>query len=94
AICRHSGDAEHIAAVQSGDAGVSAAAVAEETAGKAASKKGAPSDKGAVSSPSDMLPAGKLEVPFRAVDAVERGPADVPTLVGASVRPLLEPPTA
>ena len=39
AICRHQDGVEHVAALQSEDAGISAAAYGEETAGKAASKK-------------------------------------------------------
>lgn len=94
AICRHQDGVEHVAALQSEDAGISAAAYGEETAGKAASKKGAPADSGSISWASDMLPAPGLPVPFRANEAAERIPADVPVLVGASLRPLLEPPSA
>lgn len=94
AICRHAGEAEHIAAVRSGDSGISAAAIGEETAGKAASKQSAPADKSSASSPSDMLPAAKLALPFRVEDALERSPPDVRILVGASPPPLLEPPSA
>ncbi|MGZ8333467.1 MAG: hypothetical protein ACXWUZ_10040 [Allosphingosinicella sp.] len=93
AICRHQDGVEHVAALQSDDAGISAAAYGEETAGKAAPGKGTPADAGAVHSPSDMLPTPGLRAPFRASEAVERGPAVAPVLVGASVRPLLEPPS-
>ncbi|HEX8126025.1 MAG TPA: hypothetical protein VF548_10630 [Allosphingosinicella sp.] len=94
AICRHQDGVAHIAALQSGDAGVSAAAYGEETAGKAASGKGAPADSGAVHSPSDMLPSPALPVPFEVKEPAERNPAEPPALVGASIRPLLEPPSA
>jgi hypothetical protein len=95
AICRHQDGVAHIAALQSEDAGVSAAAYGEETAGKAAaSGKGAPADSGAVHSPSDMLPGPALPVPFEVKEPAERDPADPPVLVGASIRPLLEPPSA
>jgi hypothetical protein len=94
AICRHQDGVAHAAALQSGDPGISAAAVGEETAGKAASKKGAPADPGPVSLSSDMLPTPALPVPFRVEGPVDRGLADVAVLVGASVRPLLEPPSA
>jgi hypothetical protein len=94
AICRHQDGVAHVAALQSEDAGISAAAYGEETAGKAASGKGAPADSGAVHSPSDMLPTPALPVPFRVNEPAERNPADVPTLFGASIRPLLEPPSA
>ena len=94
AICRHQDGVEHVAALRSEDAGISAAAKGEETAGKAASKKGAPADSGAISWASDMLPTTGLPVPFRANEAAERSPADAPMLLGASLRPLLEPPSA
>lgn len=94
AICRHQDGVAHVAALQSPDAGISAAAYGEETAGKAASRKGTPADSGAVHSPSDMLPTPGLVAPFRAGEPAERSPADAPMLVGASVRPLLEPPSA
>jgi hypothetical protein len=41
-----------------------------------------------------MLPATGLPVPFRAKEAAEHIPASAPVLVGASIRPLLEPPSA
>ena len=62
AICRHQDGVAHVAALQSSDAGISAAAFGEEAAGKAASRKGAPADAGSVSSPSDMLPTPGLTV--------------------------------
>jgi hypothetical protein len=94
AICRHQDGVAHVAALQSDDEAVSAVAYGEEAAGKLASKKGAPADSGGVSAPSDMLPAPSLELPFRARGPVERIAADGPILLGASVRPLLEPPSA
>jgi len=94
AICRHQDGVEHVAALQSEDAGISAAAYGEEAAGKSASGKGVPADAGSVTSPSDMLPTLGLQAPFRASEPAERSPADAPVLVGASVRPLLEPPSA
>ncbi len=94
AICRHQDGVEHVAALQSEDAGISAAAYSEEAAGKSASRKSVPADSGSVSSPSDMLPTPGLLAPFRAHEPAERSPADVPVLVGGSVRPLLEPPSA
>ena len=94
AICRHQDGVAHVAALQSEDAGIAAAAHGEETAGKAASGKGAPADSGAVSLASDMLPPLGLPVPFRSSEAAERSPADAPILMGASLRPLLEPPSA
>jgi len=94
AICRHQDGVEHVAALQSEDAGISAAAFGEETAGKASTRKGAPADAGSISWASDMLPTPGLPAPFRSNEAAERSPAESPILVGASVRPLLEPPSA
>jgi hypothetical protein len=94
AICRHQDGLEHAAALQSEDAGISAAAQSEETAGKAVSKKGAPAGSGSVSLASDMLPAPGLPVPFPVNESRMPSPGHSPMLVGASVRPLLEPPSA
>ena len=94
AICRHESGAQHVTALQSDDARVSAVAFGEEAAEKMVSRKGPPADGGSVSWPSDMLPASGLLVPFRAAEPVERSPAEPPVLAGASVRPLLEPPAA
>ena len=94
AICRHQDGGAHVAALQSEDAAVSAAAYGEETAGKSSSRKGVPADAGSVSSPSDMLPTPGLLPPVRAEEPAERSPAYAPVLVGASLRPLLEPPSA
>jgi hypothetical protein len=94
AICRHQDGVEHVAALQSEDAGISAAAYGEETAGKSSSRKGVPADAGSVSSPSDMLPTPGLVPPLRAEGEAGWSPADVPILIGASLRPLLEPPSA
>lgn len=94
AVCRHQNGVEHQAALQSADAGVSAAAHGEETAGKAASHKGTPVDAGSMSLASDMLPTPEMSAPFRGQEPVERNFAEILILVGASVRPLLEPPSA
>jgi hypothetical protein len=94
AICRHANAAEHAAARASHDAGIAAVAFSEEAAGKVASKKGASSNSDSVSWPSDMLPDPGLAAPFRASEPVARDPADALVLVGASLRPLLEPPSA
>ncbi len=93
AICRHASGVEHVAALASSDHSVSAAAYAEEAAGKVASEKGSGADSGAVS-PSDMLPSPQLRPPFQASDPLEPDSGDGPVLVGASVRPLLDPPAA
>ena len=94
AICRHQDGVAHVAALQSDDAGISAAAYGEEAAGRTSSGKGVPADAGSASSPSDMLPTPGLLPPLRAEEPAERDPADARTLIGASIRPLLEPPSA
>ncbi|MEO7177900.1 MAG: hypothetical protein ABIW83_03570 [Allosphingosinicella sp.] len=94
AMCRHQDGVAHAAALHSEDAGISAAAHSEETARKAVSSKGAALDSGSVSLASDMLPAPGLAMPFRANEPIERSFADAAMLVGASVLPLLEPPSA
>ena len=94
ALCRHQDGVDHVAALQSSDAGIAAAASSEEAAGKAASRKSVPADAGSVSSPSDMLPTLGLSAPLRVREPAERSPADSPRLVGATVPPLLEPPSA
>jgi hypothetical protein len=94
AICRHQDGVAHAAALQSEDAGISAAAHGEETAAKTGAKKGAPADSGSISWASDMLPTPGLPIPFPANEAAMLSPAEASILVGASVRPLLEPPSA
>lgn len=94
AICHHQDGVEHAVALQSYDAGVSAAANSEESAAKAGLRKGAPADSGAASSPADLLPSPVLPLPFRAKEPAKRNPADPPALAGVSMRPLLEPPSA
>lgn len=93
AICRHQDGVEHVAALRSADVGISAAASTEEAAGKAASRQGVPADPGSVSSPSDMLPTPGLAAPFRVSEPIERSLADAAIPAGASVRPLLQPPS-
>jgi hypothetical protein len=94
AICRHASGVEHAAALESTNVVIAAVALGEEAAGKIASSKGPPADTGSVSWPSDMLPMAQLPVPLRATEPAERNLADPPILVGAAVRPLLEPPAA
>lgn len=94
AICRHQSGGEHIAARQSHDAKISVIALGEEAAAAVNSKKSAPADGGSVSWPADMLPAPKFRAPFSLTDPVGPKPADAKVLIGTSVPPLLEPPTA
>ncbi|HEX8379359.1 MAG TPA: hypothetical protein VF619_02275 [Allosphingosinicella sp.] len=94
AICRHASGTEHEAALQSRDKDIRTVAHSEDAAGKVAAKRGSPSDSGSVSWPADMLPTPGLPLPLALNEPVERGPADAPALVGTSLRPLLEPPSA
>ncbi|HEX9963725.1 MAG TPA: hypothetical protein VGB04_01935 [Allosphingosinicella sp.] len=94
AICRHQDGVAHIAALESQDAAVAAMAHGEESAGRSTSRKGVPADSGPASSPSDMLPVPGLLPPLRAEEPSDPSSADPPMLVGASIRPLLEPPSA
>ena len=92
AVCRHQSRGEHVAALQSDDAKVSAVAFGEEAAGKVASRKGSPSDSASVAWPSGLLSASGLAVPLRLSGPADRHPAEDPVLAGASILPLLEPP--
>ena len=94
AICRHASGTEHAAALQSQDREISSAALSEDHAGKAAAKRGAPTDSGSVSWPSDMLPLPGLPIPPVLDGPARPNPADGPVLAGASIPPLLEPPSA
>ena len=94
AICDHQSFAEHVAARQSLDRKVAAVALHEDAAASAASKKGSQSASASVHWPAEMLPAAMAAEPFRALEPIMFQP-DLPhALKSASVRPLLEPPSA
>jgi hypothetical protein len=94
AICHHQNAAEHIAARQSSDARIAAVSLGEEAAAAVASKKGSQSAGASVHWPAEMLPATAADAPFRAIEPIRFRPAVHAPLKSASVRPLLEPPSA
>ena len=93
AVCRHQDAHEHALARQSPDARVAAVPLAEEAAA-ANSKKAGQSPSSAIHWPADLLPATLPVVPLRIVEPVRLRPAGQIPLASASVRPLLEPPSA
>jgi hypothetical protein len=93
AICKHQDAHAHALARESHDAGVAAIPLAEEAAA-ADSKKSSQTPGSAVHWPTDLLPATLPIVPFRVAETMRLRPADQPPLASASIRPLLEPPSA
>jgi hypothetical protein len=94
AICRHDSLADHIAARKSDDARISGVAFSEEAADSVASKKGALASAGAVAWIADLPPGTRLKIPLDLTRPVDPVMALVKPLVGRSVAPLLEPPSA
>jgi hypothetical protein len=93
AICKHQDAHEHALARESLDAGIAAVPLAEEAAA-AHSKKSSQAPSNAIHWPTDLLPATLPTVPFRVAEPLRLRPADQAPLASASVRPLLEPPSA
>lgn len=94
AICRHGSLAEHIAARTSHDSRISSAALSEETADSVASKKGAAADAGAIVWVADLSRSPQLTTPFGISHALAPEAVPVRLLVGRSLTPLLQPPSA
>ena len=94
AVCHHQNAHEHALARASRDAKVAAVPLAEEAAAAVDSKKGSSSAAASIHSPVEMLPAAMPAVPFRAAERIRLRPADQAALASASVRPLLQPPSA
>lgn len=94
AICRHDSLADHSAARISDDARISGVALGEEAADSVASKKGALANAGAIAWIADLPPGPRLTVPLDLTRSVDPVMALVSPLVGRSVAPLLEPPSA
>lgn len=94
AVCRHQSLADHDAAKISADARISGAALNEEAADSVASKKGALADAGAISWLGHLSRAPQLTVPFGFVRPVDPEMAPVRPLLGRSLAPLLQPPSA
>jgi hypothetical protein len=94
AVCRHQSLADHLAARTSGDVRISGAALSEEAADQAASKKAALADAGAFVSVAHPARGPELAVPFAAVPSVDPFAGLVTPLLGRSPQPLLQPPSA
>ena len=94
AMCRHGSLAEHVAARTSDDTRISGAALSEEAADSVASKKGAPASAGAIAWVADLSRGPQLTIPFAFTHAVDPEMAPVRPLVGRSLTPLLQPPSA
>ena len=94
AICRHGSLADHVAAKVSNDSRIAGVALSEEAADSVASKKGALAGAGAISWVADLSRSPQLKVPFSFSHAVDPEMAPVRPLVGRSLTPLLQPPSA
>ncbi len=94
AICHHQNAAEHVAARQSDDARIAAVSLGEEAAAAVASKKGSQSAGASIHWPAEMLPATANAAPFRRLEPIRFQPARHAPLKSATLRPLLEPPSA
>lgn len=94
AICSHGSLAEHNAARDSGDSRISAVAVGEEAADSVASKKGTSASAGAIAWVADLSPVPQLKIPFGVTGSVDPEMAPARLLVGRSLTPLLQPPSA
>ena len=95
AICRHGGQAEHVAARSSTDGAVASAARSEETAAAVAGKQGALADAGSAHSAVADLPAPvRLKDRNAAVSSTPWPLAEPLALDDEAAKPLLRPPTA
>lgn len=94
AICRHGNLAEHVAARISNDSRVSGVALSEEAADSVASKKGALASAGAIAWVADLSREPQLAIPLSFISPVDPEMAPVRPLVGRSLTPLLQPPSA
>jgi hypothetical protein len=94
AICRHESLADHVAARISRDARISGVAFSEEAADSVASKKGALAGAGAIAWVAHLSGGPQLTIPFGITRPVDPETAPVRPLVGRSLAPLLQPPSA
>ena len=93
AICEHHDARAHAAAKASGDTGVAADALDEESAARAASFDGALGEAAGTLLAGYLLPAAPV-VPVRVNEAPQRHAAEPVPLESRGVAPLLEPPLA
>lgn len=94
AICHHESLADHALARTSQDTRVSGAALGEEAAASVASKKGALAYAGAIVWVADLSRGPQLTVPVGDACPVDPEMTAVRPLVGRSLIPLLQPPSA
>lgn len=94
AVCQHGSLAAHEAARTSNDSRISGAALSEEAADSVASKKGALANAGAIVWVADLSRGPQLTIPFGVAHALDPEMAAVRPLVGRSLTPLLQPPSA
>ena len=94
AICHHESLADHEMARTSQDARISGVALGEEAAASVASKKGALAYAGAIAWVADLSSGPQLTVPFDLFRPVDPEMASVRPLIGRSLTPLLQPPSA
>jgi hypothetical protein len=94
AVCHHQDAHEHALARQSRDPKVAAVSLAEDAAGAVDSKKASQSASNSIQWPTDLLPVTLPAFLSRPVEPIRLRPADQAALASASIRPLLEPPSA
>jgi hypothetical protein len=94
AVCRHGSIAVHEAARTSHDWRISGAALSEEAADSVAAKKGAHANAGAILWVADLSRGPQLATPPGVPRPVDPEMAAVRPLVGRSLTPLLQPPSA
>lgn len=94
AMCRHGSLADHVAARTSNDSRISGVALSEEAADSVASKRGALANSVAISWVADLSRSPQVTAPFELVPSVDPEMAPVRPLVGRSLTPLLQPPSA
>lgn len=94
AVCRHQSVAEHLAARTSADVRVSGAALNEEAAASVASKKAALADAGAFVWVGNLTRGPQLSIPFELASSIDPEMGLIRPLLGRSLQPLLQPPSA
>lgn len=94
AVCRHQSLAEHVAARTSDDVQIAGAALNEEAAASLASKKAALADASAFVWVGHLARGPELAVPFDVASSIDPFMSQVTPLLGRSLQPLLQPPSA
>jgi hypothetical protein len=93
AVCQHRDAVQHVAARQSSDRHIAAAALSEEKAAAETSRKAqpSPSTNGFLT---DMLSPAPLTFPHPSGEPIAHLRVDGPELAGRALSPPLQPPTA